>query len=195
MNIRKSYLYLAWKYNMIVDLNQMNLAGTEVTECDDNTFDGATIATLPIYNARKGMIKPVGYKGSSVWRARSKATPRGDTRAAAVMCDVAWHDVGIPVVVWVRRGRTWCIWCAGIGAERRQMGVRRIPLRLPRAAPVPLCPGSSSISPCVSPPVPFPPQSLGELRTELRFYGYAIRPRRSRRAPSILPLAPLSNTV
>ena len=33
------------------------------------------------------------------------------------------------------------------------MGVRRIPLRLPRAAPVPLCPeSSSSISPCLFPP-------------------------------------------
>jgi len=74
--------------------HEINLAGTEVAECDDNTSDGATIATLPIHNARKGMIKPVGYKGSSAWRARSKATPRGDTRAAAVMCDVAWHDVG-----------------------------------------------------------------------------------------------------
>lgn len=33
------------------------------------------------------------------------------------------------------------------------MGVRRIPLRLPRAAPVPLCPGSSSsISPRLASP-------------------------------------------
>ncbi|KYN36342.1 hypothetical protein ALC56_09302 [Trachymyrmex septentrionalis] len=33
------------------------------------------------------------------------------------------------------------------------MGVRRIPLRLPRAAPVPPCPeSSSSISPCLFPP-------------------------------------------
>lgn len=67
---------------MIIDSSRINLVGTEVTECDDNTSDGATIGTLPIYNARKGMIKPVGYKGSSAWRARSKSNPsRGHSRS------------------------------------------------------------------------------------------------------------------
>lgn len=130
-----------------------------------------------------------------------EGTPAVRTRVAAVMCDVAWHDVGSRWSCWVRRGRTWCIWCAGIGAERRQMGVQRIPLRLPRAAPVPLRPGScsssSSISPCI--PSSLPPSLYPSLThlipcltspdraSLLRLRNQA---RRSRRAPSILALAP-----
>lgn len=40
------------------------------------------------------------------------------------------------------------------------MGVQKIPLRLPRAAPVPLCSGSSSsISPCLPPVSPADPST------------------------------------
>lgn len=101
---------------------------------------------------------------------------------------------------WVRRGRTWCIWCAGIGAERRQMGVQRIPLRLPRAAPVPLRPGScsSSISPCIPSSLPrslylpftYILSRASPLLNRASLLRLRNQARRSRRAPSILALAP-----
>ncbi|TGZ47725.1 Uncharacterized protein DBV15_06287 [Temnothorax longispinosus] len=62
------------------------------------------------------------------------------------------------------------------------MGVRRIPLRLPRAAPVPPCPGSSSISPCVSPPShsPDPSERVTDRATLLRLRNQAQKKSRSR---------------